>query len=104
MWHSARWYVAAVVPSTEAEVVRGECGTEALVVSGIEPGWYVASMLPMVVVFFIWKVRGEFGSEAALVRVTRGGGGGTWRSGDDDLCNTAEVREATGAESLTEVW
>lgn len=44
-----------------------------------------------------------FDSEAALVRVTRGGGG-TWRSGDDDLCNTAEVREATGAESLTEVW
>lgn len=54
--------------------------------------------------FLIWEVRGEFGSEAALVRVTRGGGGGTWRSGDDDLCNTAEVREATGAESLTEVW
>lgn len=51
MWHSARWYVAAVVPSTEAEVVRGGCGTEALVVSGIEPGWYVARMLPMVVVF-----------------------------------------------------
>lgn len=60
MWHSARWYVAAVVPSTEAELVRGECGTEALVVSGIEPGWYVASMLPMVVFFFYmegtWRV------------------------------------------------
>lgn len=92
-----------MVPSTEAEVVRGECGTEALVVSGIEPGWYVASMLPMVV-FFLYGRYVAFGSEAALVRVTRGGGGGTWRSGDDDLCNTAEVREATGAESLTEVW
>lgn len=75
-------------------MVPGDYGTVVRVVRGFE-----ARMLRNEVVIVAVLVRGP-GSGGTCYRGRVGRG----VAGDDDLCNTAEVREATGAESLTEVW
>lgn len=53
-------------------MVGGECGTEALVVRGIETRWYVASKLSMALTA---EGRDEYGSQAVLVRVIEAAAG-----------------------------